>query len=509
MTPEQRAQVEAALALEMEVWRACRAPAPLRLNLREPHPKQWEFINSHAKRKVIRAGRRGGKTVGVATLAVKRFEQGRRELYATPTQDQFERFWFEVKRALQPDIDSKRLIKNETKHYIEVPGTENRIKAKTAWNADTLRGDYADDLILDEWQLMDEDAWEVVGAPMLLDNDGDAVFVYTPPSIRSAGISKARDSLHAPKLFKRALADTTGRWATFHFSSFDNPYLSPDALAEITKDITRRVYEQEILAEDKDDNPLALWTRAMIEPYRLSELSTLQRIVVAIDPSASSTGAEAGIVAAGVGTCYCCGHADTHGFVLDDVSLQASPQVWATAAVTLYNKLRADGMVAEQNNGGEMVQVTVSTVPGAPFVKLLHASRGKMTRAEPIAALYEQGKVHHVGTFSLLEDEMCQYDGTGDSPNRYDAMVWGLTELLPAIRAGAPALTAKQRAEEFVNQGITVEQAERDPYAAMSREIWLKKALRKEERSVHYDVLGDAMAQETEPEEVWGGRLGW
>ena len=109
----QAARVEAA------AFAAARATPPLRLNLRVPHSKQTLFIDSTAKRKVIRAGRRGGKTVGVATLAVRAFQAGRRILYATPTGDQIARFWFEVKRALQADIDAKVLKVNETEHYVE------------------------------------------------------------------------------------------------------------------------------------------------------------------------------------------------------------------------------------------------------------------------------------------------------------------------------------------------------------------------------------------------------
>ena len=144
------------------------------------------------------------------------------------------------------------LKKNESEHYIERPGTEQRIKAKTAWDADSMRGDYADLLMLDEFHLMNEDTWEVIGAPMLLDNNGDAVFVYTPPSLRSAGISKARDPRHAAKLFKMAQTDTTGRWQAFHFTSHDNPHTSREALAEIARDMSTQSYRQEILAEDDE-----------------------------------------------------------------------------------------------------------------------------------------------------------------------------------------------------------------------------------------------------------------
>ena len=411
----------------------------LTLNLRDysNHPKQGAFIESTAKRKVIRAGRRGGKTVGVAILAVKAFAAGRRILYATPTQDQIERFWFEVKQALAVPIDQGLVVKNETKHTIERVGSENRIRAKTAWNADTLRGDYADLLILDEWQLMAEDAWELVGAPMLLDNNGDVVFVYTPPSIRSQSVTKARDPMHAAKLFKKAEQDTSGRWQTFHFSSLDNPNLSREGLETITSDMTQLAYEQEILAIDREDNPRALWKHETIESLRLVQAPNLHRVVIALDPSATSTGDEAGIIAAGIGYCSCKGKPEVHGFVLDDASIQASPSEWASAAVTLYYKLKADRLVAEQNNGGEMVSLTIGTIRGAPPVKLIHASRGKQTRAEPIAALTEQRKIHHVGIFPQLEAEMCQWaPGDPQSPNRLDAMVWAMTELQISGTAG-------------------------------------------------------------------------
>lgn len=224
----------------------------IRVELPEPHTRQVEFIDSGTKRIIVRAGRRGGKTVGVAIRNVKRFLAGRRQLYTTPTSEQLGKWWFEVCKALTPLIDAGVLKKNEAEHYIERPGTEQRIKGKTAWNADTMRGDYADDLTFDEYQLTDEDAWGVVGVPMLLDNDGDAMFIYTPPSLRSAGVSKARDPRHAAKMFKAAQADTTGRWQAFHFTSHDNPHISEVALAEIIKDMSKKSYRQEILAEDDE-----------------------------------------------------------------------------------------------------------------------------------------------------------------------------------------------------------------------------------------------------------------
>lgn len=185
-----------------------------------------------------------------------------------------------------------------------------------------------------------------------------------------------------------------------------------------------RLGRQELYAEILDDNPNALWQRSQIDKLRVTEApAELQRIVVAIDPSATTTGDEAGIIVAGLGP-------DGHGYVLDDATIRGSPHTWGSKAVQAYHRHQADRIVAEVNNGGEMVELTIRTVDDKVAYKAVHASRGKRTRAEPIAALYEQGRVHHVGTFAELEDEMCDWEPEMPSPNRMDALVWALTELM-------------------------------------------------------------------------------
>lgn len=393
-----------------------------RVELLQPHDMQRNFIDCKAKRKIVRAGRRGGKTVGVGIYAVERFLDGKRILYAVPTSEQVERFWTTVTRALYEPIKDGVFKKNETLHTIEIPGTETRIRAKTAWNSDSLRGDYGDELIFDEWQLMDEAAWGEVGAPMLLDNNGNATFIYTPPSLRSRSVSKARDPQHAAKLYRKAQQDTSGRWQTFHFTSHDNPYLSREALDEITGDMTNLAYRMEIMAEDVNEAPGALWTRETIEKSRVIKHPDLARVVVGVDPSATSTGDEAGVVVAGKsGDDY---------YTLADDSIQGSPLQWARAAVTAYHIHKADRIVAESNNGGEMVASVIAQVDATVPVKLVHASRGKATRAEPIAAIAEKGHDHHVGSFPALEDELCLWIPGDESPNRLDAKVWAYTELM-------------------------------------------------------------------------------
>ena len=399
------------------------------VTLRLLHPFQQAIRDSLAKRRIVRAGRRSGKTVVAAQMCVERFLAGRRCLYATPTADQLDTWWYEVKKALAEPIDIGAFRKNEMEHSIERAGTQNRLRGKTAYNADTLRGDFADFLILDEYQLMNEDTWGRVGAPMLLDNNGDALFIYTPPSLLSRSLSKARDPHHAAKLFSQAQGNTTGRWATFSFSSLDNPYISAEALRDITQDMTQLAYRQEILAEDILESPDALWTRELLEQTRVTVYPTLSRIVVGVDPPGGVT--ECGIIVAGLATVG----GKLHAYILDDRSLQSTPDKWAAEVLLAVSRHKADCVVGEANYGGDMVQATIQTAAKARNevirYKDAHATRGKAVRAEPVVALFEQGRAHMVGNFPFLEDELCQWvpGETRHSPNRLDAMVWAVTEL--------------------------------------------------------------------------------
>ena len=393
--------------------------------LKQPHGKQSDFIYSEAKRKIIRAGRRGGKTYGMAIYAVLKFLDHRRVLYGAPTQEQVDRFWHLCCDFLREPIEQGYVYKNETRHILEVPGTEQRRRAKTCWNADTLRGDYADELILDEFQLMNEDTWEVVGAPMLLDNNGNAIFIYTPPSLQSRSVTKANDPQHAAKLFKKASADSSGRWQTFHFSTYDNPYIEKAAIDDLASDMSSISYRMEIMAEDIDEAPGALWKRSTIERFRVREAPELVRIVVGVDPSGSdkTTSDEAGIVICGIDS-------EGHGYVLEDDTGLYSPNQWAYKAIQKYNEWNADRIVAEVNYGGDMVETIIRNIDRNVSYKSVTASRGKYLRAEPIAALYERGKIHHVGRYDKLEDEQCLWLPGDKSPNRMDALVWCFTDLM-------------------------------------------------------------------------------
>jgi len=191
-----------------------------------------------------------------------------------------------------------------------------------------------------------------------------------------------------------------------------------------------RLGRQELAGEILEDNPGALWQRTIIDQHRVTTNPDLIRVVVGVDPPGGAT--ECGIVVAGDA-------GNGHYYVLDDRSLQDTPDKWAEAVLTGYNRNRADAIIGEANFGGDMVENTIKQAARTRGLvyryKAVQASRGKAVRAEPIVALYEQGRVHHVGNFAALEDEMTEWvPGKSDSPNRVDALVWALTELTSANR---------------------------------------------------------------------------
>jgi phage terminase large subunit-like protein len=197
-----------------------------------------------------------------------------------------------------------------------------------------------------------------------------------------------------------------------------------------------RIGRQELDGEVVEERPDALWSRALLEKCRVAGAPSLQRIVVAVDPPASS-GKRAnacGIVAAGItdgGICY---------VIADDTVSGLTPNGWAMKAIALWHRLQADALVAEVNQGGDMVRAVINQVDaGVPVIEV-HATRGKWMRAEPVAILYEQGRVKHTGTFAALEDEMCDFGSgglsNGTSPDRLDALAWAIASLALQPRGG-------------------------------------------------------------------------
>lgn len=277
--------------------------------------------------------------------------------------------------------------------------------------------------------------WDMLLFGLRLGQNPQAAITATPKPI----------SLVSEILKKAGCVGVTG-------TSYENrENLAAAFFEQIIKDYEgTRLGRQELMGELLEDVPGALWTRAMIDGARVAAAPDLKRIVVAIDPAVTSgeQADETGIVVVGVGV-------DKEFYVLADRSCRLSPDGWARRAVEAFREFEADRIVAEVNNGGELVEQVLRTIDARIPYRAVHASKGKRVRAEPIAALYEQGRCHHVGSFLQLEDQMVAmtldgYAGPG-SPDRLDSLVWSATDLLGGI--AKPGLKISS-AIHNVSQGV-------------------------------------------------------
>jgi len=222
----------------------------------------------------------------------------------------------------------------------------------------------------------------------------------------------------------------------------------------IRKYMGTRLGRQELDAVILDDNPNALWKRKDLDDYRVEKAPDLYRIITAVDPEAtdSEESSETGIVIVGEGKAMpgMRNQDLPHFYVIDDMSLKGSPNGWGRQVVTAFNKYECDRIIAEKNNGGDMVKSTIHNVDAKVPFSPVWASRGKYVRAEPISALYEQGRVHHVGSFPILEDQLCEWVPGEKSPDRLDALVWGVTWLSEKESiAQAPSVRAHGKNPKF------------------------------------------------------------
>jgi predicted phage terminase large subunit-like protein len=265
----------------------------------------------------------------------------------------------------------------------------------------------------DELALWKEETWHQAQFGLRLGDHPKAIITTTP---------KARQ-------FVRDLSEAENTVAV-HATTFDNVNLSGAVMRRLDfqyggTDLGR----QELLAEWIDDIEGALWQRSWIEDNRVDSIPDLQRVVVAIDPAASAnvTSDETGLAVAGLGE-------DGHCYILHSEGVRMTPEGWAKKVVDLYDEYQADLIVGEVNNGGQMVGSTIENITRSvsrlslPF-RAIHASRGKVTRAEPVAVLYSNNYVHHVGIFPESEDQMCAFPVAVEHDDRVDALVYAVTEL--------------------------------------------------------------------------------
>lgn len=315
----------------------------------------------------------------------------------------------------------------------------------TADEPNRLRGPQHHWAIADElaaWRYID-DAWSNLMFGLRLGELPQCAIATTPRPI---------------PIIRELLTDTAT--VSTRGSTYENrSHLAPAFFKNIIRKYEgTRLGRQELNADLLDDVPGALWTHALIDKYRVKRHPTLYRIVISVDPAATSgkKSNDTGIIVSGIDE-------NKHGYVLDDLTCHETPAQWGEAAVLAFDKYGADAIVGEVNHGGEMVEHVIVTAadklyrdkkrssPHVPF-KSVRASKGKHARAEPISALYEQGKVHHLGVLAKLEDQQCTWIPGEDSPDRLDGAVWGLTELMlgdSLVVTSSSGVSREQLAEVF------------------------------------------------------------
>jgi phage terminase large subunit-like protein len=292
------------------------------------------------------------------------------------------------------------------------------------------RGPQSDFIWMDEvakWQFAEETVDNLLMG-LRLGNDPRCILTSTPrPTKFLIDLERRTD-----KLGRKSCVVTRG-------NTYDNiTNLAPVFISTIiSKYEGTRLGRQELEGEFLSDNPDALWKREDIDNNRVTQMPRLAQIVVAIDPAAKSskTSDDTGIIVAGKGY-------DGHGYVLEDCTIHGTPAEWGKTAIAAYNKHKANWIIGETNNGGEMIEHTLRTIdPNIPY-KAVHASRGKEIRAEPISSLYQQNRIHHIGFFRELEDELCEWipNSGMSSPNRLDSLVWALTVLNISTSSGPISL---------------------------------------------------------------------
>lgn len=361
---------------------------------------QGRFLRSTARYRAFIAGVGSGKTYAGVMASYQASNEAERGAIVAPTYSMLKDVVLPAFRKL-----ASYEIANVNKADLYADMTfGSRILFRSADKPDRLRGLNLGWAWIDEAAQVSEETWDILLGRLRLD-PGRAWITTTPKGHNW--------------VYDRFVDDPSGDHETFRARTTENPHLPDDFVESLREQYTERFRRQEMRGEFIEAEG-ALWSWQDIQ--RTSNPPQMDRVVIGVDPAGGGPD-EVGIVAVGT--------AGERAYVLQDHSMQGSPNAWAESVVSAYRRHEADRVVAEKNFGGEMVESTLRTADANVPVTMVNASRGKQQRAEPVAALYEQGKVEHVGTHPAMEDQMTTWNPQEDeSPDRVDALVWALTELM-------------------------------------------------------------------------------
>ena len=375
---------------------------------------------------LLPCGRRWGKTKGAANGTIEWMIEGQKLLWGDTISSNIDRY---VDRYFKPELIASNINYrwSSQKKLLELPDFGGYMDFRSADRPENWEGFGYDKIILNEAGIILKNDYLFTNAvlPMLMDTPGSKLFAIGTPKGKTTKDNKEHRFF---SMYKRAISGDPA-YDLHQFSSYDNPFLSNDdikALEDEMRMMNPQMVKQEIYAEFVDGAVGELWDEVIIERQRVKNKPELRRVTVNIDPaiSANADSDETGITVTGKSE-------KGDGYVLHDESGKYSPEQWARIAIEQADKWSADCIVAEKNQGGDMVESVLRSQGCKYRVKLVTATKGKFIRAEPIYGLYEQGKIFHVGHHPKLEAQMCSFTSElKNSPDRVDSLVWGLTELM-------------------------------------------------------------------------------
>jgi predicted phage terminase large subunit-like protein len=390
---------------------------------------QEDFFFNHkpqSKFLILACGRRWGKTKGAANAAMEWMLESDKILWGDTISSNIDRY---VDRYFKPELNKSKINYNWSaqKKYLELTDSGGYIDFRSADRPENWEGFGYDKIILNEAGIILKNDYLYTNAvlPMLMDEPNSKLFAIGTPKGKLGKENKIHRYF---AMYQKAISgDPT--YEMHQFSSYDNPYLRNEdvqALEDEMRTMNPQMVQQEIYGQFVDGAAGELWDEVIIERQRIRVAPEMRRITVNIDPAISNTAKsdETGITVTGK-------DANGNGYVLHDESGKYSPEQWASIAIRLAKDWKADCIVAEKNQGGDMVEAVLKSANCQTRIKLVTATKGKFVRAEPIYSFYEQGKIFHVGHHPKLESQMCSFDSElKNSPDRVDSMVWGFTELM-------------------------------------------------------------------------------
>ena len=384
-------------------------------------PQQLEVFFGDVKRfNIIAKGRRFGATHGAGKACIEWAISGEKVLWGDTINGNIDRYF---DRYIYPDLKKNSIDHKYNRQSKQLLIGNGWVDFRSADNPENWEGFGYDKIVLNEACIILKNKYLYTNAvlPMMMDNHNSQLFAMGVPKGK---ILKTQDEHPFYTLAKAAKNKQPG-YRFMEFSSYDNPILTKSDIEALEAEIKRMnpaMVEQEIYGKFVDGATGTLWSPQDIR--HVDEAPEMTRIVVGVDPSGSKDGDEVGMVGVGLGH-------NGNVYVLSDVTKGCTPLEWATLSTNELKALKGDALVVERNFGGDMVKHTIQTVDKNIRVIEVVASRGKDVRAEPIVSLYENAKVFHLPGLHKLENEMLTWvKGVGKSPNRIDALVWAVTELV-------------------------------------------------------------------------------